>query len=318
MTAALRIVTALTLICLPALILVRTAWADPAPASTSASAPASAPAAKEVLAKVGDTEITSQQVEDVIKTIKDLPPDKRPVAKQKITEMLVVQTTIQKFVQKEKMQCTPEEITDFSKRQFGQEAEAAKTTIAQLTKDRGISQESIRVQTCLEKIFKESCTKEKAEQFLKSNPDYFNGTQMRASHILITCPPFSPTELQQAAVKKLEGLATDIKAGKITFEDAAKKESSCPSKEKGGDLDFFTYDRMVPSFATAAFAAKKGELTGIVRSKFGFHLIKVTDRKDGKDQPAPEAQELAKQVLQNRVENRIIDMALTDGKIEIK
>lgn len=283
-----------------------------------AESPASAPAGKEVVAKVGDAEITAAEVDGVLNGLKGLPPEKRAAVRGKVVDMMIAQNVVRQFVQKEKVTCTPEETADFCKRQFGAEAADAGVSVDQLIKDRGISKDSINSQVCLEKIMKGASSDAKATDLVKKNPDYFNGTQVRASHILITCSPFAPTEIQQAAVKKLETLTADIKAGKISFEDAAKKESSCPSKEKGGDLDFFTYERMVPSFATAAFATKKGEMTGIVRSNFGFHLIKVTDRKAGTDKPGENANEVARRVLQGQVEDRLMNMALTDGKIVVK
>jgi parvulin-like peptidyl-prolyl isomerase len=301
---------------LPALILVQAALADTAP--DPAAKPAPAPDPKTVLANVGDTDITAGQVEDVLSIYKDIPADKKAEARKGILGNLVREAALRKYLVKEKVQCTPEEEKAFTKERIGPAAEQAGVPLEQFIKQHGVTKEIIHDQTCLGKIMKEACSKEKAAAFVKDNPDYFNGTQVRASHILIMCPEYASTQVQQDAVKKLEQLSADIKAGKVSFEDAAKKVSDCPSKEKGGDLDFFTYEKMIPSFAVAAFAAKKGDVTPVVRSKYGFHLIKVTDRKDGKDQPSPEAQAIAQSSLQLRVLDTIMNMALADCKIVIK
>ena len=317
MKAAIRIVMTAVLAALPALVLVQAARAaDAAPEPTSKPAPA--PDLKTVLANVGGTDITAGQVEDVLNTIKDIPADKKDDARKKILEFVIRNAVNHKYLEKEKVQCTPEEEAAFTKEKIAPAAEQAKMTVEQFLKDKGLSKEFIQDQIRFGKVMKDACSKEKADAFVKDNPDYFNGTQVRASHILITCPEFASTQVQQDAVKKLEQISADIKAGKISFEDAAKKVSDCPSKEKGGDLDFFTYEKMVPSFAVAAFAAKKGEVTPVVRSKFGFHLIKVTDRKDGKEQPGVEAQQIAQGSLQFRVLDKITNMALTDCKIVVK
>jgi peptidyl-prolyl cis-trans isomerase C len=90
--------------------------------------------------------------------------------------------------------------------------------------------------------------------------------EVRASHILVD--------------KKLdaEKLIEKLKSGS-KFEDLAKKYSSCPSGQKGGDLGYFTKERMVKPFSDAAFAAKKGDIVGPVQTQFGWHLIKVTDKR---------------------------------------
>ena len=315
--AAFPIVMTAILAALPALILVQAARADvPAAPPTKPAAPAPDP--KTVLANVGDMEITAGQVEDVLNIYKDIPADKKVEARKEILNNLVREAALRKYLQKEKAQCTAAEETAFAKEQIGPAAEQAGVPLEQFIKERGLTKEFIHDRTCLGKIMKEACSKEKAEAFVKDNPNYFNGTQVRASHILIMCPEFASSQVQQDALKKLEQISVDIKAGKISFEDAAKKVSECPSKEKGGDLDFFTYEKMVPSFAVAAFAAKKGDITPVVRSKFGFHLIKVTDRKDGKDQPGPDATATARMSLQNSVVDKIMNLAMTDCKIVIK
>jgi parvulin-like peptidyl-prolyl isomerase len=90
--------------------------------------------------------------------------------------------------------------------------------------------------------------------------------QIRASHILV------PT-LNQA-----EFLLKEIEKGK-SFEELAKKYSSCPSGHEGGDLGFFGKGQMVPEFEKEAFSLKIGEISKPVKTQFGYHLIKVTDKK---------------------------------------
>ena len=92
-------------------------------------------------------------------------------------------------------------------------------------------------------------------------------TQVRAQHILVK------TE------DEAKNLKTDIENGKITFEDAAKQYSQCPSGTKGGDLGFFGRGMMVKEFEDASFNSEKGKVSNPVQTQFGWHLIKVTDKK---------------------------------------
>jgi parvulin-like peptidyl-prolyl isomerase len=80
----------------------------------------------------------------------------------------------------------------------------------------------------------------------------------------------------------LRVLRQEILAGKVKFEDVAKKYSDCPSKDKGGDIGQFPYKFVVvPEFAKTAFSMKKGELSDVVQTTFGYHLILATDRTAG-------------------------------------
>ncbi len=94
-----------------------------------------------------------------------------------------------------------------------------------------------------------------------------NFTQVRAEHILVQ------DENQALEIKK------EIEEGKITFEDAAKKYSMCPSKANGGDLGYFGRGMMVKPFEQGAFEGEIGKVSNPVQTQFGYHLIKVIDKK---------------------------------------
>jgi len=91
-------------------------------------------------------------------------------------------------------------------------------------------------------------------------------TTVRASHILV----------------KTQKQAQEIKAkidNGASFEEMAKKYSTCPSGANGGDLGYFSRGQMVPDFENVAFALPVGKVSDPVQTQFGWHLIKVTDRK---------------------------------------
>lgn len=92
-------------------------------------------------------------------------------------------------------------------------------------------------------------------------------TQVKASHLLV--------KTEEEAVK----LRSEILAGK-DFAQVASEVSLCPSGANGGDLGFFGRGQMVPEFETACFSMEIGDISEPIRTQFGWHLIKLTDKKD--------------------------------------
>jgi peptidyl-prolyl cis-trans isomerase D len=104
--------------------------------------------------------------------------------------------------------------------------------------------------------------------------------QRRASHILINAAKDLPEADKQKARSKAEDLLAAVKKAPKTFADVARKNSEdIGSAQNGGDLDFFSRGAMVKPFEDAAFALKKGDISNIVVSDFGFHIILLTDVK---------------------------------------
>jgi peptidyl-prolyl cis-trans isomerase D len=107
--------------------------------------------------------------------------------------------------------------------------------------------------------------------------EFWQPKQVHARHILIRTSPDGGQEAKDAARKKLEEVLGMVKGGK-SFEELAKKYSEDPGSAKsGGDLGFFSRGQMVKPFEDAAFALKAGEVSGIVETQFGFHLIKAEE-----------------------------------------
>jgi peptidyl-prolyl cis-trans isomerase C len=118
------------------------------------------------------------------------------------------------------------------------------------------------------------------KKFYDENIDKFKqGDRIRASHILCGVDPKATDAEKKKAKEKAEALLKEIRAGK-DFAELAKTNSTCPSKAQGGDLGFFGKGQMVPAFENAAFALKPGEVSNVVETQFGYHIIKVTEKKE--------------------------------------
>ena len=142
--------------------------------------------------------------------------------------------------------------------------------------------------------------------------DYFNkhkmqysGDQVRAMHILV------PTEAEAQAI------LAEVKKPGADFQKIAETKSKDPSaKNNRGDLGFFSREMYDPSFTEAAFTAKKGDIVGPVKSAFGFHVIKVADRKLGKAPEFAEVEQKVKTDLQHEVLGEYVKSLKQKAKIK--
>ena len=109
--------------------------------------------------------------------------------------------------------------------------------------------------------------------------NYVTPPEIKARHILLKLVPDAPEDELQEKREKLNKLLAEIKAGSL-FEVLAKEHSEDGTSTEGGDLGWFKPGEMVPAFESAAFALEAGQVSKIVQSPFGLHLIKVDERKD--------------------------------------
>jgi parvulin-like peptidyl-prolyl isomerase len=120
------------------------------------------------------------------------------------------------------------------------------------------------------------------KKYYDENLDFFNQVTVRASHIMLRTGPNSTEAEKQSARNRLLALRQEILAGKIDFAEAARKYSQCPSAPNGGDIGYFPRKWVVEeAFAKTAFSMRPGEVSDIVETEFGLHIIRVLERKPG-------------------------------------
>jgi peptidyl-prolyl cis-trans isomerase C len=158
--------------------------------------------------------------------------------------------------------------------------------------------------------------------FYKENEaDYNTPEQVKASHILIKPDPniVDVNEAKAKASAKAKDLLKQVKAG-ADFATLAKENSDCPSKVKGGDLGFFERGSMVPEFEDAAFGMQPGQVSGVVETQFGYHIIKVTDRKPPGLTPfekaKPEIVKKLEDMKKGQLFRQYVDKLRAEAKIE--
>lgn len=168
---------------------------------------------------------------------------------------------------------------------------------------------------------KAKVTDEEAKKFYDDNKDKFHREEaVRASHILVGVDQKATAEEKKKAKEKAESLLKQLKGG-ADFAELAKKESSCPSSAQGGDLGFFGKGQMVPEFEKAAFGLKPGEVSDVVETQFGYHIIKLAEKKEAETVPFEEAKERIEQFLtQQKVQQGVgnyVEELREKGKVEI-
>ena len=163
-------------------------------------------------------------------------------------------------------------------------------------------------------------TDEESKAFYDTNPDRFKQPeQIKASHILIKVEPTADEKKKSEAKQKIKQIQQKLNKDK-DFAALAKEFSECPSKSKGGDLGYFKRGQMVKAFEDAAFALKPEEVSDIVETQFGYHLIKVVDKKPENTIPYKEVKDkLAQHLKQEKTKQEVeiyIQTLMEKSKIE--
>lgn len=181
--------------------------------------------------------------------------------------------------------------------------EEFKAQVKQVEKD-------LLTQATVNKVLSEvTVTEEEAKKYYEANKDMFKGKEaVSAKHILV-----DSEELCLEVKSKIDN-------NELTFEEAANKYSSCPSKEQGGNLGEFGRGMMVPEFENAAFELEIGVVSEPVKTQFGYHLIKVESKKSADVMPFEAVkQEVVGRLTQQAQENKFMTVIKElEGKYEVK
>jgi len=149
--------------------------------------------------------------------------------------------------------------------------------------------------------------------YAENEKRYSTPEERRASHILIKADKDAPAAERAKAKAKAETLLAEVKKNPAAFADLAKKNSDDPgSAERGGDLDFFGRGAMVKPFEDAAYALKPEELSGVVESDFGYHIIKLTAVRGGEKKSF----ESVKAEIENEVKAQLAQKRFSEAAVE--
>ncbi|MDY6953004.1 MAG: peptidylprolyl isomerase [Thermodesulfobacteriota bacterium] len=180
---------------------------------------------------------------------------------------------------------------------------------------RGMAIQALIEQEIVQKI---EVPEKEIKEYYNSRPESFKQPeQVQASHILIKVDPEAEASKKAEARKKIEDIQKKLEKGE-DFSALAKEVSQCPSSAKGGDLGYFRRGQMVKPFEEVAFSLKPGVVSDIVETKFGYHLIKVEDKKSAATTPYEDVKEMILENLKREKVQKEVELYVVKLKEEAK
>ncbi|HJS75443.1 MAG TPA: peptidylprolyl isomerase [Vicinamibacteria bacterium] len=286
----------------------------------------------EIVAKVNGTEIKREALVNRAEALKGQIPAQQIGADfyQRVLNDMVEGELLYQSVEKKGLAPTPQEIEaelESQKGRFGGEAGLGKALESQgLTLDdlKLELKKEIGIQKLIESEFVPtiSVTPEEKRKFYDENTAQMQRPeQFRAAHILILVQEGSTPEVKEEARKKAGAIRSLLDAGQ-DFAELARKNSEDPgSKDSGGDLPWMSPGQTVPPFETAAMALSPGQLSPVVETDFGFHIIKLHEKRSAGLMPYEEVEGridefLKRRSLQQKLESEIQNLR-TQAKVEV-
>ncbi len=265
---------------------------------------------------VDGTEITNGQIEEEMGRLMQqmggqMSPQQlesmKGVLKQQATDNVINRMLLEQAIEDEGIEATQDEIDERMAQvtaQFGSGEEMEnRLAMMGMTKETLLSEmgNAVKVEKLVDKHAGDSgVTDAQVREYYDGNPAQFQQPErIKASHILFGLDDGAAPEMRAEKKVEAERVLAELEQG-ANFEELATQHSTCPSAPRGGDLGFFGKGQMVKPFEDAAFALGVGETSGLVETRFGFHIIKVVDSEEGRTVPFDEARENIKGFLEGR------------------
>jgi peptidyl-prolyl cis-trans isomerase C len=306
-------------------------------------APATAPVATGVAARVNGQAILESAVDRALDRV---PPAKRDEARKQILDFLVENVLIDQYVLRLPQYAVEKKEIDAKEEEVRAELKKQNKEFTKMLEEMKLSEAELREQIAADLRWTKLCTDLAKEDQLKklfdSEKELFDGTMVRARHILLTPSMTDPKAIAEAAdqlraIKKEIEAKVDAGLAKLpagtdplarekerrtllddAFAAAAKEKSQCPSKVQGGDVDYFQRSgKMVEPFSKAAFALKPFQMSDVVQTQFGVHLILLTERKPGLDVKFADVKDDVKDEFCDRLREQVVAKLKPGAKIVI-
>lgn len=263
-----------------------------------------------MLARVNGEAVNKTDLDRLIKNMEasanqPVPAERRDEIYRKALDELLTYTVLSQETRARKVAVTDEEVESHIKEMRSRlpNEQAFKKALTA----RGMTLEKLKADTRIDISINKMMEAELATQpapgdadvrdFYNKNPDKFKQDEaVRASHILFKVEESADAATKKKALELAQSVLKEARGG-ADFGELAKKHSADGSSQQGGDLNFFTKGQMVPAFDQVAFALKPGQISDIVTTQFGYHIIKVTERRAASTVPFEQVSERIKEYL---------------------
>ncbi len=286
------------------------------------------PRANDVVATVTNGNQTDKVTKGEIITFLSHYPAPRPEDRETVfnetLEALLNTKLITQFLARQNITVAPEQIDaeiEQLKNRLKQDGQALENALLQSNVSLNDIRKEFEHRVRWSEYVKGKATEAALRRFYADHRDLFSGTQIRASHILLKFDPDTSEAEKEKIRQKLATIKSDIEQRKMTFAEAANKFSEDPANAggAGGDLDYFSLSSgYVEEFTDVAFKLKKGVISDIVETPFGFHLIQVTDRKEGKPVDFDQNKAAIIQAFAADLQKSVVNAERKTAKFDIK
>ncbi|MBS1259240.1 MAG: Chaperone SurA [Candidatus Scalindua arabica] len=260
----------------------------------------------EAIAMVNGEPILRLELDAILDKVKQKVSTKRlHLVEEKIIKDLVTQFVLKQFIRKENIQISPtrieEEINAF-RENIKNNPDTADKSLETLMEEQGGGINELRmamdISLSVDEYLNRTVSEEEMKKYFTENIGIFNNETVTASHILIDTRTIKDEEGLKKAKEDTERIKKELDNG-ADFAKLAEENSDCPSAKSGGELGVITRGQMVEEFEKTAFSTGVNSISEPVKTKFGYHIIKITDKQAGKDITFEETKENVKLALFN-------------------
>jgi len=281
-------------------------------------------AAFEVIATVGNVRLTRADLEAAVRRRsggRPVPADQQERLVGQAVSELVEQSLLRGEIERRRVEVTDEEIND-RVAQLSAELATRQSSLDAFLATAGLDLDKLRAQMWFEiavpKLIMPMITEDHMRQVIAVHRYDFDGTRMRASHIILRPDSSAGPEAVAAMLARAEKIRAGILAEEMTFAAAAERYSAGPSRQGGGDLGFLPrHGLLAEEFSSQVFKLTKGEVSKPFVTPYGVHLVKITDVDPGTVEPEAFRNQMA-QIAFQKVLQALLLQCRQKTPIELK
>ncbi|MCR4290429.1 MAG: peptidylprolyl isomerase [Candidatus Scalindua sp.] len=278
----------------------------------------------EVIATVNGENILRLELDRILdKAKRRMSKSNLHLVEEKIINDLITQAVLKQFIKKENIQIDPSRIEseiETFKENIKKNPQTKDKSLETLLEEQGGSLAELRVALdisfAIDEYMEKTTSEEEIEKYFTENTGAFNGETVTASHILVDTKGVTDEAKLKEAKEKIDKIKKELDGG-ADFVQLAKAYSDCPSAKAGGDLGPIKKGEMVKEFTDVAYATELNGISAPVKTQFGYHIIKITGKDEGKDIKFEDIKDKVKIALHNEKTLNLIQDLLKNSEVKV-